>query len=201
MPKRILGNRASVALGAFGLIALGVYGPGCEAPQQVVPAAPPGLELKFQPRDEGDNGPQALGEQAAVSGKAPTPAVVADVPPALATAKGEYKTTPAGVKYTTVKEGTGAVVRAGQKVTVHYTGTLEDGRKFDSSRDRDKPATFSIGTGDVITGWDEAVPGMKIGEQRKLIVPPNAGYGAQGRPPQIPPNATLNFDIELIDVQ
>src|SRR5206468_3795974 len=96
---------------------------------------------------------------------------VSDLPPALPTAKGEVKTTPSGVKYETIKPGNGAVAKAGQRVTVHYVGTLEDGRKFDSSRDRDKPATFSIGTGDVIKGWDEAVPGMKIGEVRKLIVP------------------------------
>ena len=84
---------------------------------------------------------------------------------------------------------------------MHYVGTLEDGRKFDSSRDRNAPSTFPIGTGAVIRGWDEAVPGMRIGERRKLTVPPSAGYGAQGKPPSIPANATLSFDIELMNVE
>jgi FKBP-type peptidyl-prolyl cis-trans isomerase len=118
--------------------------------------------------------------------------------PAPPTAKGETKTTASGTKYETLKEGKGAEVKAGQSVTVHYTGTLENGKIFDSSRDRGKPATFRIGVGQVIKGWDEAVPGMKVGEIRKLTISPNAAYGALGKPPVIPSDATLIFEIEVI---
>jgi peptidylprolyl isomerase len=103
------------------------------------------------------------------------------------------------VKYTTIKEGTGAVVRAGQNVTVHYTGTLEDGRKFDSSRDRGEPFRFGLGAGQVIRGWDEGVAGMKVGGRRRLTIPSSLGYGERGTGP-IPPGATLVFAVELLGV-
>lgn len=111
-------------------------------------------------------------------------------------------TTASGLKYVDVKVGTGPSPQPGQSVSVHYTGTLTDGSKFDSSRDHGMPFTFVIGQNKVIKGWDEGVMTMKVGGQRKLIVPPDLGYGAQGTPGgPIPSNATLNFDVELLEVK
>ena len=116
-------------------------------------------------------------------------------------APGTEVTTPSGLRYVDLVEGTGPSPRPGQATTVHYTGTLEDGAKFDSSRDKGQPYTFSIGRGAVIKGWDEGVATMKVGGRRKLIVPPVLGYGEQGRPPTIPGGSTLVFDVELLDVK
>jgi len=96
--------------------------------------------------------------------------------------------------------GSGAEAVAGKKVTVHYTGTLTDGSKFDSSLDRGQPFAFPLGGGRVIKGWDEGVAGMKVGGKRKLVIPPEMGYGARGFPPVIPPNSTLVFEVELLGV-
>jgi len=95
-------------------------------------------------------------------------------------------------------EGSGAVATAGQRVSVHYVGTLTDGTKFDSSRDRNAPFVFELGAGRVIKGWDQGVAGMKIGGKRKLTIPPELAYGARGFPPVIPADATLVFEIELL---
>ncbi|MEO1428299.1 MAG: FKBP-type peptidyl-prolyl cis-trans isomerase [Cyanobacteria bacterium J06632_19] len=112
----------------------------------------------------------------------------------------ETVTTPSGLKYEVIKEGTGETPQTGQTVTVHYTGTLEDGSKFDSSRDRGQPFQFKIGKGQVIKGWDEGLSIMKVGDRRKLIIPPDLGYGSRGAGGVIPPNATLIFDVELLGV-
>jgi FKBP-type peptidyl-prolyl cis-trans isomerase FkpA len=110
-------------------------------------------------------------------------------------------TTASGLKYDDEKVGDGREAKAGDNVTVHYTGTLTNGTKFDSSRDRNDPFKFTLGKGHVIKGWDEGVAGMKVGGKRKLIIPAALGYGSRGSPPAIPPNAELIFDVELLKVE
>jgi FKBP-type peptidyl-prolyl cis-trans isomerase len=114
---------------------------------------------------------------------------------------GTEVTTASGLKYVDLTEGTGPSPRTGQTLSVHYTGTLQNGTKFDSSYDRGQPYEFRIGTGSVIKGWDEGLMGMKVGGKRKLIIPPNLGYGPRGSPPNIPGNSTLLFDVELMGVK
>ena len=121
-------------------------------------------------------------------------------PPAVVHKLGPMVTTKSGLKYQDVVVGTGATAQAGQNVSVHYTGTLMDGSKFDSSLDRGTPFDFQLGAGMVISGWDEGVAGMKVGGKRKLIIPSNLAYGPNGQPPVIPPNATLNFDVQLVAI-
>lgn len=108
--------------------------------------------------------------------------------------------TPSGLSYQDLLVGTGPAPTAGKPVKVHYTGWLENGKKFDSSVDRGEPFVFTIGAGQVIPGWDEGVMTMKVGGKRKLIIPANLGYGAAGAGGVIPPNATLIFEVELLDV-
>ena len=112
---------------------------------------------------------------------------------------GQPTTTSSGLQYWDIVVGTGATAAPGNTVKVHYSGFLTNGTKFDSSRDRGEPFSFPLGAGQVIKGWDEGVPGMKVGGQRQLRIPPQLGYGAAGAGGAIPPNATLIFDVELLD--
>ena len=113
----------------------------------------------------------------------------------------KLETTPSGLQYSIDQPGTGPQPVTGQTVSVHYTGWLTDGTKFDSSRDRGTPLEFPIGTGRVIRGWDEGVAAMKVGEKRTLVIPADLGYGARGAGGVIPPNATLVFKVELVGVR
>jgi FKBP-type peptidyl-prolyl cis-trans isomerase len=113
---------------------------------------------------------------------------------------GQPTTTPSGLQYWDIVVGTGATAAAGSTVKVHYSGFLTNGQKFDSSRDRGEPFSFPLGAGQVIKGWDEGVAGMKVGGQRQLRIPPQLGYGTAGAAGAIPPNATLIFDVELLEV-
>jgi len=113
----------------------------------------------------------------------------------------EKITTDSGLMYEITKEGTGATAKAGDMVSVHYTGTLENGTKFDSSRDRGEAFEFELGARRVIAGWDEGVAGMKVGEMRILTIPGSLAYGPNGIPGVIPPNATLIFDVELLAIE
>jgi peptidylprolyl isomerase len=117
------------------------------------------------------------------------------------TVVGVEQTTDSGLKYTDEVIGTGDYPKTGDRVTVHYTGTLEDGTKFDSSVDRNQPFQFTIGVGQVIKGWDEGVSTMKKGGKRTLVIPSELGYGERGAGSTIPPNATLVFEVELISVE
>ncbi len=123
------------------------------------------------------------------SARAPSPAPTPSVP--------APPEAPLSVTTTTPGKGPGA--KNGDKVRVHYTGTLQNGTKFDSSRDRDKPFDFVLGQGQVIKGWDQGILGMKVGEKRKLVIPPSMAYGVNGRP-GIPPNSVLNFDVEMLAI-
>jgi len=129
-----------------------------------------------------------------------TPAASVESIPAAPTAKGETRTTKGGVKYETLKEGTGPELKSGQEATLHYVGSLEAGKVFDTTRKSNEPRKFRIGVDLLIKGWAEAIPGMKVGETRKLIIPPSQGYGKEGKPPVIPANATLIFEVELVDI-
>ena len=122
-------------------------------------------------------------------------------------AEDKVVTTDSGLKYIDTKVGDGATAKAGDTVVVHYTGWLTTdggktkGKKFDSSVDRGEPFTFPLGAGRVIKGWDEGVAGMKVGGKRTLLIPPELGYGARGAGGVIPPNATLLFEVELLDIK
>jgi peptidylprolyl isomerase len=106
-----------------------------------------------------------------------------------------------GLRYEIIKEGTGPAPKRGDSVTVHYTGWLEDGTKFDSSVDRNQPFTFKLGVGQVIQGWDDGVATMKVGGKTKFFIPPELGYGSRGAGGVIPPNAKLIFEVELLSIK
>jgi hypothetical protein len=180
----------------FGLLVLS----GCDDPGPIVPIAPPGATVQ---RTSPDAGPaEAMGETVPESGAPPSAiAVAAAHKPAPPTALGETKTTEKGVKYETLKEGTGPELKRGQRATFHYEGRLEkDNSVFDESRSKNKPLSCRIGGDPLIEGWEQGLPGMKVGEIRKLIIPPELGYGELGKPPKIPANATLVFEVELLNI-
>ena len=180
------------------LVAVGALAAGCHEPKDVVPVYPPGMEPSRIPVIPSGEGAQALGEQPSATvatNKVETNGEATSPPTPI----GQPVTTPSGLVYETLKEGTGPQAKTNQSIEIHYTGTLEDGTKFDSSRGK-SPFSVVIGTGRVIEGWDEGVPGMQVGERRKLTIPGNLGYKAAGSPPKIPPNATLIFDVELMKI-
>ncbi len=121
--------------------------------------------------------------------------------PANAATDADLTTTPSGLKYKDLVAGDGPVAETGMTATVHYTGWLTDGTKFDSSLDRGQPFSFQLGAGQVIRGWDEGVKGMRVGGKRKLVIPSNLGYGSQGAAGVIPPGATLVFEVQLLGVK
>jgi FKBP-type peptidyl-prolyl cis-trans isomerase len=174
---------------------------GCEEPTDIGPVAPPGA---YTPKVSPDADPaQAVGETTPISARTTTDSskrTAQKVAPA--TAKDEVKTTDGGVKYQTLKEGTGVELQPGQRAVVNYEGKLADGTIFESttSSGQAKPAEFIIGIGQMIKGWDEAIPGMKIGEVRKLTIPPEMGYGKVTKP-KIPPSSTLIFEVELVGIK
>ncbi len=121
--------------------------------------------------------------------------------PRPSTTLDDWIITPSGLRYQELQPGKGASPRRGQTAVVHYVGRLADGRQFDSSYDRNQPFRFRVGVGQVIKGWDEGVATMRVGGKRRLEIPPELGYGAQGAGGVIPPNATLYFDVELLAIQ
>ncbi len=172
---------------------------GCDAPEDIVPTTPPGAVIPRTAPDNNDPA-QAKGETAILSTKASgesskTPALA----PALPTAKGETKTTKNGVKYETLKEGTGDELKTGQVAMFHYVGTLENGTVFDSSRERGNPLKVAVGMGQLIKGWEEGMPGMRVGETRKLWIPASQAYGDVEKG-KIPAKSNLIFEVELLQI-
>ncbi|MBD2341821.1 FKBP-type peptidyl-prolyl cis-trans isomerase [Calothrix sp. FACHB-156] len=147
------------------------------------------------------NAGQTTDNPSIVAAEATATPTASSTPKKTTTGANKVVTTSSGLKYTELKVGTGAIPKIGQTVSVHYTGTLENGTKFDSSRDRGVPFEFPLGTGQVIKGWDEGISTMKVGGRRQLIIPPELGYGARGAGGVIPPNATLIFDVELLSIK
>ncbi len=185
-----------VTRGCLGLALILV---GCDAPDDIVPTSPPGTLLPRTPPDANDPA-QAQGEAAVITPKAPGDSGKAPAyTPALPTAKGETKTTKNGVKYETLKPGTGEELMPGKVAVFHYVGTLENGTVFDSTREKKNPYKVAIGMGQLIKGWEEGLPGMRVGELRKIWVPYAMGYGDRDRE-KIPAKSNLIFEVELLQV-
>jgi peptidylprolyl isomerase len=174
----------------FSFILMGLLLAGCNSFQQPGSEAP----AAAAPTPTAVTAESATTEEAAAEVTAPT----AEANAAEKPADEDVITTVSGLKYVVVQEGTGETPKTGDLVKVHYTGTLEDGTKFDSSVDRGEPIEFVLGRGQVIPGWDEGIALMKVGGKAKLIIPPDLAYGEQGAGGVIPPNATLNFEVELV---
>ncbi len=192
----------------WGMIGAGLLGAaGCGEPPDREQMLPPGVALPAKEVPD-DQRAQAIGE----AGLGPKPGVsgqpgetvegaIAGAETASPTPIGQPRTTPTGLVYETVVEGSGPESKPGQRAKVHYTGTFPDGRKFDSSRDEGRePFELTIGREGVIAGWIQGIPGMKVGERRKLTVPPALGYG-DGAYGEIPGGSTLLFDIEMLEVK
>ncbi len=154
----------------------------------------PSLIIALGCSSESEDRPEAAREAATSE----EPSMTESGPPPV---NGDTVSLDSGLQYIVVREGDGPPAQTGQTVQVHYTGWLTDGTKFDSSRDRGEPFSFQLGRGAVIRGWDEGVASMQVGEQRRLIIPPELGYGARGAGGVIPPNAVLIFDVELLGIQ
>lgn len=182
---------------AFGILAMLL--PGCGDPGPILPVTPPGAVIpRHVPEDQVA---EALGETSIQSPRATRTAAGAELyPPAPPTELGETKTLDGGVTYETLEAGTGDEFRSGRIAVIHYEGKLDDGTVFDSSKSRGAPAEFAFGSGRLIDGWEMAVPGMKVGEVRKIVVPPEKGYGEQDKG-NIPPNSTLVFTVELVGIK
>jgi FKBP-type peptidyl-prolyl cis-trans isomerase len=193
--EKLMSSWQSLTRGCLGLTLILV---GCDAPEDITPTSPPGTVLPRTPPDA-NNPAQAQGESAVATSiqgeSSKTPAYT----PALPTAKGETKKTKNGVKYETLKEGTGDELKPGRVAVFHYEGTLENGTIFDSTRQRGKPYKVAMGTGQLIKGWEEGLPGMRVGETRKLWVPAKMAYGEIERP-KIPSGSNLIFEVELLEV-
>jgi FKBP-type peptidyl-prolyl cis-trans isomerase len=175
------------------LALLGVTAAGLQGCQQAAPPAPtaaPATKAPAAPK------PTAAAAPSPKPGGSPAPS-----PSPSAGGATKERSMSTGLTYTDLVVGTGAEAKAGQTAVVHYTGWLMDGTKFDSSKDRGQPFSFPLGGGRVIRGWDEGVAGMKVGGKRELIIPPELGYGARGAGGVIPPNATLKFEVELLDLK
>jgi FKBP-type peptidyl-prolyl cis-trans isomerase len=176
-------NRGTLAI-AFALL----FGTGCskftEPPKQEA--------IQIEPSGSAEVKQAALPSATAAPKPAEQPKPAETAAPAPTNEKLEVKD---------LAVGKGAEAKAGDNVKVHYVGTLTDGKEFDSSKKHDKPFDFELGAGRVIKGWDQGVAGMKVGGKRKLTVPPSLGYGARGFPPVIPPNSTLVFEVELLEVK
>jgi FKBP-type peptidyl-prolyl cis-trans isomerase FkpA len=175
---------------------------GCDDPGPIVPIAPPGANV---PRISPDEKPAEAQGEAVPDDTGGVPASVAAEAahkPAPPTAIGETKTTEKGVKYETIQEGTGPELKRGQRATFHYVGRLQkDNSIFDESRRTNRPLTARMGGNPpLIEGWEDALPGMRVGEIRKLTIPPELAYGEKGKSPGVPPNATLIFEIELLSI-
>lgn len=184
-------------LGVLGLLPLSWSLAGCGEPDRLVPVMPPGA-TEIRKVDE-KNAAQAQGETRTAP-STPAPKAGETYPPAPPTAPGETKTLTGDVKYETLREGNGEEMKSGRVASVYYVGKLDDGTVFDSKQLPDEPAEFALGTGGLIKGWEHAIPGMKVGEKRKIVIPPAMGYGDQSQA-KIPANSTLTFEVELVGVK
>lgn len=183
----------------LGMVLAGMAACGCGQPPRVVTMGPPGSKPDVLPQIAKDHTATSVGE----TGVAPAARVdpAQELPVLEATEPGVERVLESGLKYATLKAGqpNGEVAKAGRRVEVHYVGRLADGEVFDSSRQRNATYPFTMGTGAVIKGWEFGLSGMKVGELRRLVIPPALAYGEKGNS-GIPPNATLTFEVELLKV-
>ena len=187
-------------MGSLVLFGLGLFIIGCDSPPELMPVAPPGIEVPRVPPPTSGSGSEALGETVQYGGGKTSSLSTTIAEP---TPLNESKKAGTGLTYTTLRAGTGETARPGDEILVHYVGRLADGvgdKKFDSSYDKGEPLPVEIGAGKALKGWDLGIPGMKVGEKRHLVIPSDQGYGAKGAPPAIPPNANLMYEIELLQI-